>query len=396
MKKNFENKGNDDLRRKAEKLQRKKPRKINLQLSKIDALQLIQELEVHQIELNLQNEELKLAMQSAQDAIELYDFAPSGYFTLSKKGKIIKLNLNGSQMLGKERLNLINTSFSSFVNENTRPDFNSFLRKIFISNKKETCEVIISFNGNPQMCVQLNGIVAEDNAYCLLTAVDISERKQSEEKLKLALEEKEVLLRELYHRTKNNMQVVYSFLGLKAETIEDEKTKAILKDMGTRIQSIALVHQKLYHSHNLSRIDLKEYITDLVQLLMNSYSSAGKDIKLSLNLESIDVLIDTAIPCGLLINEIISNSFKHGFKNRRGGRIAVKLIRENQDIIELLISDNGVGISKGIDLFSENTLGLRLFMNIVEEQLQGNVVFETKKGVSCSIRFKDIFYKERV
>jgi PAS domain S-box-containing protein len=225
---------------------------------------------------------------------------------------------------------------------------------------------------------------------------DITEQKQNEVKLRVALKEKEVLIRELYHRTKNNMQVVYALLGLKSNTVEDEKTKTILEDMGNRIQTIALVHQKLYQSNNLSRIDLKDYITDLANLLMDSFYSPDKNIRLSLYLESISVLIDTAIPCGLVINELISNSFKHAFPDGKSGVISVKLVRHEKDIIELRVWDNGIGIPEGKDIMNGDTIGVQVFRNIAEDQLQGEVKYETQNGVSCTILFKDILYEERI
>ena len=232
--------------------------------------------------------------------------------------------------------------------------------------------------------------------HVVCTFVDITERKRGEEKLKVALKEKEVLIRELYHRTKNNMQVVYSLLGLKSAAVEDENTKTILNDMGNRIQTIALVHQKLYQSNNLSRIDLKEYIVDLTRLLMNSYHSTELDVKLSLNLESITVLIDTAIPCGLIINELISNSFKHAFKGRKQGEITVMLLRDEDNFVELRISDNGKGIPEDMDLLNIDTLGIQVFRTIVEDQLQGEISFNNDNGVSWTVRFKDMLYEERV
>jgi PAS domain S-box-containing protein len=227
-------------------------------------------------------------------------------------------------------------------------------------------------------------------------SIDITERKVIENKINSALKEKEVLLRELYHRTKNNMQVIYSLLGLKRATTEDERTRTILGDMGNRIQSIALVHQKLYQSNNLSRIDLKDYITDLTHLLMESYNPNEKDIILSLELESVMVLLDTAIPCGLIINELISNSFKHAFPEGRSGEIKVKLSRQENNIIVLNISDNGVGIPPMQEIQNNDTIGVQLFKNIAEDQLQGEVIFDTNNGVSCIVKFKDILYKERV
>jgi len=225
---------------------------------------------------------------------------------------------------------------------------------------------------------------------------DITESKISERTIRASLKEKEVLLRELYHRTKNNMQVISSLIGLKSASLNDERMVNILHEMKNRIQTIALVHQKLYQSQNLSRVDLKEYITDLVNLLASSYISEQDKITFTLDLENINVLIDTAVPCGLIINELISNSFKHAFPGDRKGNISVKLKKLEDDAIELVISDNGIGIPEGYNLMEKNTLGMQVFYNIVTEQLMGNVKIESKNGLAFTIHFKDISYEERI
>ena len=225
---------------------------------------------------------------------------------------------------------------------------------------------------------------------------DITERKSAEKTIKASLREKEVLLRELYHRTKNNMQVVSSLMELKSASINDENMINILHEMKNRIQTIALVHQKLYQSQNLSRVNLKEYITDLVNLLASSYAAEDDKITFTLNLENINVLIDTAVPCGLIINELISNSFKHAFPGDRKGNICVQLKKLEGDTIELIISDNGIGIPDGYDLMEKNTLGMQLFQNIATEQLMGDIKIESNHGLAYTIHFKDISYEERV
>jgi PAS domain S-box-containing protein len=225
---------------------------------------------------------------------------------------------------------------------------------------------------------------------------DITEQRRVEETIRASLKEKEVLLRELYHRTKNNMQVISSLIGLKSASIKDDQMINILHDMKNRIQTIALVHQKLYQSQNLSRVDLKEYITDLVNLLVSSYADIQDKITFTLNLENINVLIDTAVPCGLIINELISNSFKHAFPGDRKGNICVQLKKLEEDTIELVISDNGIGIPVGFNLLDKNTLGMQVFYNIATGQLMGDVKVESNNGLIFTIHFKDVSYEERV
>ena len=225
---------------------------------------------------------------------------------------------------------------------------------------------------------------------------DITEFKLAEETIKESLKEKEVLLRELYHRTKNNMQVISSLLGLKAADIQDERLTKILDEMNVRIQTISLVHQKLYQSQNLSKIDLKEYVSDLCGLIAKTYLPAPGRIQMITELESMYVLIDTAIPCGLIINELISNAFKYAFPENRKGKITIQLKHVVEDLIELKISDDGVGIPEGVNLMESNTLGYKLFRNIAENQLMGTVKIETQRGMSYTIHFKDVLYSERI
>lgn len=168
------------LRLKAEELLKERTLKSAIKVSETESLKLIYELEVHQIELELQNTELKLAISAAQDAIELYDFAPSGFFTLSRSGDIINLNLCGARMLGKERTQLKNSRFGFFVSDDTRPIFNLFLSNLFSLISNETCEVRLLAKHNLQTYINLSGITSADGKYCYVTAIDITEKKQSE------------------------------------------------------------------------------------------------------------------------------------------------------------------------------------------------------------------------
>ncbi len=180
---------NTILRQKAEKLLNKKTTQSELQLSEIDSLRLIHELQVHQIELELQNEELILAKEHAEDVsakfAELYDSAPTGYFTFSTKGEILELNPAGAKMLGNHRENLKNRQFHLYITNNSKPTFNLFLKNIFGGNIKQTCELSLATNDNRQIYVSLSGIVSENGSQCFVTANDITERKQTYESLTL-------------------------------------------------------------------------------------------------------------------------------------------------------------------------------------------------------------------
>lgn len=170
------------LRKKAEEQLKKKQKKIDKAIIEQDAKKLLHELQVHQIELELQNEELHQAYDTAETALKkytlLYDFAPMGYFTLDSEGCICELNFTGAELLGDKRFSLINSNFKLFVSDESKPVFNEFFRKVYSSNAKELCEIKLGYNNNPLCDVYMEGIVTGDEHHCLLSVVDITEFKK--------------------------------------------------------------------------------------------------------------------------------------------------------------------------------------------------------------------------
>ncbi|MFQ5975369.1 MAG: PAS domain S-box protein [Candidatus Hydrothermarchaeales archaeon] len=217
---------------------------------------------------------------------------------------------------------------------------------------------------------------------------DITERKRAEEKIQVSLGEKEVLLQEIHHRVKNNMQVISSLLKLQSGYIKDKKDIAMLKESQNRMKSMSLIHEKLYQSKDLTNIDFDDYLKDLVNYLFRSYE--GDTGKIAVKVDVRDVLfgVDFAIPCGLIINELVSNSLKHAFPNGRKGEIKIALCSIDEDEIELVVSDNGVGIPKDLDFRNTESLGLRLVTILAEDQLQGKIKLSRTKGTKFQIKFK--------
>jgi two-component sensor histidine kinase len=160
--------------------------------------------------------------------------------------------------------------------------------------------------------------------------------------------------------------------------------------MSKKIQTIALVHQKLYQSQNLSTLDLKDYISDLAELVLSSLSDDNNKITLVMDLDSIIVELDTAVHCGLVVNELISNSLKYAFPDGRKGIIKVGLKKLDDGVIEFSVSDNGVGIPAGFDYINNNTLGMLLFHTIAEDQLRGEISITNQIGLTYKIQFKNI------
>jgi len=221
-------------------------------------------------------------------------------------------------------------------------------------------------------------------------------RREAEKRMKAALEEKTVLLQELYHRTNNNMQVISAMLLLRAAHTKDERIIGIAREIGSKIEGMALVHRKLYKSKHLSRIDMQEYLTELTQMLLRTYPGLSDGIRMELAVEPLGMLIDTAIPCGLVVNELVSNALKHAFTDGRQGKIRLVLKKTGQGEIELSISDNRVGIPADFDRIKNESFGIGNAIQLVEYQMQGKIWFETGKGLTCIARFKDNLYQERV
>lgn len=226
--------------------------------------------------------------------------------------------------------------------------------------------------------------------------LELAERKKAEEMLKRSLDEKEVLIRELYHRTKNNMQVICSMLKLNSHYNGDEKSGAVLRDMENRIYTMALVHQKLFQSKNLSCIYFHDFIAELCELLLKSYRVPDGKISLKLDIEEIPVLIDIAVPCGLALDELITNSLKYAFPGGREGEISIKISRSVNGEICITYADNGKGFPAGFDFEKDGRMGIQTICSVGRHQLQGKVDFISGPGVECRIVFHEKQYSQRV
>ena len=228
----------------------------------------------------------------------------------------------------------------------------------------------------------------EESDYANAYGHDVTDRVRSEERIRQALTEREALIRELYHRTKNNMNIVCSMVSLKAAYSTDDTVTQLSREIETKIQSMSLVHQKLYESQNLSRIALDDYLRDLFHLLQDSYRDQSNPITLNLDLEHVLVTIDYAIPMGLVISELFANTVKYAFPDRGGGGVHLHLaLDESSDHIELEYADDGVGPPPEFDPRAHKTLGIQTMIMLVEHQLRGSIRFRGTGGFRCLIRF---------
>jgi len=223
-----------------------------------------------------------------------------------------------------------------------------------------------------------------------------SERKKAEEQILQNLKEKTILLQEIYHRTRNNMAVITGMLTMHTRRTNNKEIKNAFLEMNNKIKAMSLVHEKLYKAKDLSRINLKEYLEELTHQIRESYSHMVSRLSLKLQLEDTLILIDSAVPLGLIMDELITNIFKHAFPNEMEGEICLKLVNEPEGEINIYLSDNGIGIGDEMDLRKECSLGLETMFSLIDYQLKGEVTYTVDNGLNWHIRFKNNLDKVRI
>lgn len=341
-------------------------------------------------------EELAASKRLLQD---IADNSTSLIYVLDSEGRFLMVNRQLESLLGMTREALVGRPREAVLPAET-------------AAMHEAHDLAVIAEGRPMMFEEPN--VEPDGVHTYLTvkfpmidaqghiygiggiSTDITERQRSEERIRKSLAEKETLLRELYHRTKNNMGVIIALLDMQSMETENEELRAAFADTQDRIRAMALVHQKLYEAKDLSHINLKEYLGDLSALLAESLGSRPGGLAIVPDLEDAFVLIDSAIPCGLIVNELISNAQKHAFPDGRPGRISIRLRRSEAGAIRLDVSDDGVGFPRGFDPKRDGRMGLKTVFALAESQLRGEIGFETGDGVSWRVLFRDDLYGTRV
>ena len=212
----------------------------------------------------------------------------------------------------------------------------------------------------------------------------------AESAVRASLNEKEILLKEIHHRVKNNLQVISGLLNLQAHHITDETGKDIFKDSQNRVITMALIHEELYQTRDLARVDFSKYIDVLTRNLLGSYGIKEDQVRLETDVESVDLVVDTAIPCGLILNELISNSLKHAFPDGRKGTIRISFKTIGDDLYEITVADDGVGPPEGTNVLESSSLGLQLVTMLIE-QLHGKLQVETVGGLTFRFSFKEYY-----
>ena len=346
--------------------------------------------------LELSSKEL---IQANSEMRAVFEALPDLFFRLDQRGTVLDcktsgltdLSLRPEQMRGKQ---IQDIPFSD-VGEK----FGAAIEQMPTNKKLITIEYTITIQDRQEYYEARLLPLLETQIVVIIR--NVTEHKLADKKVKASLQEKEVLLREIHHRVKNNMQVISSLLSLQSTYIEDTETLELFRESESRIRSMALVHEKLYQSKDLADIDIAGYIRNLTDYLLSAYIEISTAVHLKLNIDPISLDVDTAIPCGLIINELVSNAFKHAFKESQTGEINIDLYRnpiphttqngagKPSYQYTLSIKDNGSGFPEEMSLRNTKSLGLNLVNSLVR-QLKGTIEQEKYDGTGFKIQFNSI------
>lgn len=332
-------------------------------------------------------EELRIRERKFKD---IFEYANIGIYQIDPEGNIITANKAFAQILGyknRNELKQINLFKEVFFEELELKkmlfDLNETVKQgeyEFLWRTKS--ELVIWVQITTHAIKDLKGKVIYFEGF----VNEITDKKVAEAKLLSSLKEKEILLQEIHHRVKNNLQVISSLLNLQARSIINTEVKELLRDSQNRVKTMALIHEKLYQSKNFMAINFAEYLKNLVDYLVRSYSINTKLITVVLKVDNVSFGIDTAIPCGLIINELVSNTLKHAFPEGRKGTVQISLLRRRK-YYHLKVSDNGAGLPEGLNIYNTESLGLQL-VNTLTAQLSGEMSSVNKNGTLFNVKFR--------
>ncbi len=327
---------------------------------------------------------------------QVWENSRDGKRLVNKDGIILLANPAYCQMVGKPPHEVIGQIYSSVYAKDQQSGLLATFRQRIGTNSIITHyeKKLRLWNGKELWLELSNSYVDADgeNGPFLLSIVrDISERKIVEEQIRSSLMEKEALLKELHHRVKNNMQIVSSLLHLQAQNILDETTAAPLRESQNRVKSMALVHEQLYQSNNLSEVNINAYIRQLTSRLLRSISGSKQNISICIEPENNTILmnIDTAIPIGLILNELITNALKYAFIGKENGEICIKIDKNSGNVYKMEVRDDGIGIPPEVDITKTETLGLQLVQSLAAQLGGVSECISTSLGTTFTITFPE-------
>jgi len=319
--------------------------------------------------------------------------APNAIVMVNESGIILMVNAQTEISFGYSRVELVGQAVEILVPERFR-DGHISARQDYLSDPVTRPmgagrDLFGLRKDGSEFPIEIGlGLIDDENGSIVLSSIiDITERKNAHDRLKKALSEKEVLLKEVYHRVKNNLQVVSSLINLQAASVKSQETADLLKQSADRIKAMALLHEKLYQSKNLAQIDFNEYVRSLVDHLLFGYGSRSDKAAIDMVIDNVFLGVDTAIPCGLIINELLSNALKHAFPSGRQGQIRI-VFTNCQGEYSLTIADNGIGLPDDLDFKKSSSLGLQL-VDTLTNQLLGHMTLIRKNGSEFTLHFTE-------
>lgn len=320
------------------------------------------------------------------------EYAPNAMILISADGLMEMVNAQTETIFGYARTELLGQPIEMLVPERFRLGHPA-LRGSFAQNpnprpmgpgrdlfalRKDGSEFPVEIGLNP---------IKSGGRHQILAAIsDISERKHREEQIARSLREKETLLSEVHHRVKNNLQIVHSLLDMQTANVEDKQARDALVDSCNRVRSMAQIHQSLYQSEDIAKVDFANFCEGLISSLFAAYNIDIERIRVVTKLAEVELAIDQAVPCGLIANELISNALKHAFPGGHCGEIHVATRKDEKDIVELSVSDTGRGLPSGFQIGQDNGLGLQL-IELLVDQIGGTLCIETSKATTFTITF---------
>ena len=353
---------------------------------------------------------------------DIFKFIPDGLLVFTENLELFRKNKAFQNIItvSSKRLNYTEEELTGEIYEQVKGKVDARDNMEIIIMGKGACEA-------EKLVLELNVTrlsFTEEETNIVVSLKDITDRKRAEENLKnsynelketqkaslnimedlcrrrselaVALEEKEVLLKEIHHRVKNNMQIISSLIKFQSENIKEKQYIEMFNECRNRIQAMSLIHEKLYSSRDTASINFKDYVEDLANNLFRFYKVSQAKIKLVTDVADVTFNIETSIPCGLIINEFISNSLKYAFPDNREGEIKISLYEVEKPKVVLVLSDNGVCIPDDIDFRNTTSLGLRLITNLSERQLDGKIELDRSHGTEFRIMFEELKYKDRI
>ncbi len=319
----------------------------------------------------------------------LVESMSEGAITLTGEGIVLHCNKQFSKMVNTPSKNIIGSSFYKYMPEIERDSFKDLLSKGKIQSCKGEFSLQTKNGSTISALLSCHNLEFGNIDGISIVATDITEISKMHKEVANSLKEKEAMLKEIYHRVKNNLQVIASLLNLQAKSIADIDSRNIFIESVTRVKSMALVHEMLYQSGNLSQIEMGKYVNTLSKTLADIYHIYNSRVKILIDADSIFLSIENAIPYGLIINELISNAFKHAFPADKPGQITIS-IKHKDDIISLCVHDNGVGFPAHIDFQNTTTLGMQL-IHTLTKQLRGNITLDRSSGTKFTLDFSTTF-----